>query len=181
MPRPLATATLAASLLAMMPAAASAVECDTMAGRLLVLQERTDAPGYDILVRPAGAACAWNPGPDDFVLDDPDDAYWPIALEAGYLILDAGTGPERGLAVFDLERGTQVLGVSYEDGEGLQFVDGGFAFLMGTGEEATPANCPEHDAIVGMGFTPALFEDVVFDYATGSLERSGETVCAPTQ
>lgn len=76
--------------------------------RFIVVSRSADAPGDDILARPAPprstpAACAFEEMPEAFRVARAGEAKYVLALEGNFLILDQGTGPSiRNLLLIDL-------------------------------------------------------------------------------
>lgn len=76
--------------------------------RFIVVSRSADAPGDDVLARPAPprstpAACAFEETPEAYHVARVGEAKYVLALEGNFLILDQGTGPSiRRLLLVDL-------------------------------------------------------------------------------
>ncbi|WP_267426187.1 hypothetical protein [Methylobacterium sp. GC_Met_2] len=162
--------------------------------------EKTDSVGSKLLVRKPTADlktdCAVEQRPSDRVLgvDDTTDegSYTYIALAKAFLILDNGTGPDRGLVIYAIPAGRKRLAVGYSvagscdptsgcQSDDFRIDDTGLTFWRQIDEKPTPKNCRGYAGFMKTTGSAALEERSVFRFASGTVEGSGTKRCTARQ
>ncbi len=136
------------------------------------------------------ADCTFEQRASDIVIGG-DNAYFYVALRGTYLILDAGTSPDRMVFVFDVRTGKPILEASYggvnvdpSDGgmsDDFRYDDSSLTFWRVTRVPPTAQTCPDIRKRVAGGLTPVILEKSIFHFATAKLENLKARRCAPSQ
>ena len=159
--------------------------------------DKTDSVGQKFIVRHSTGAlapdCAVETRPTDRVLGTGDgDAHFYIALRDGTLVLDDGTGPDRGLVIYDLASGKRLLSAPYstddrcEPTAGCQSSDfrvdkEGVTFWRATRIKANAQNCPGFAKTRAQGLAPTIEEKTLFRFANVTLESLKTRRCTTLQ
>lgn len=156
---------------------------DQGAGTILTLRKSTPTLRAD---------CVFEDRPTDIVIGRSDEAYYYVALEGPYLILDAGTSPDRGLAVFDGRTGKPILQAPYSvsgpcdptsgcQSDEFRHDGSSLTFWRGTRDIPDAANCPDIQRIRADSLTPVVEERTVFHFATAKAQSLEARRCVPSQ
>ena len=132
--------------------------------------------------RGAGAGpettCAGELSGQVLQLEGADEARFFFGLEAPYLLVDAGTGPEyRDLTVYDLGSGEAVFQDGYFAGQPVRIrEDGRLEYHVPLPREEAGGRypCPQAGEWGTFGFE----ERVVVELPGGEMERTGEVQCS---
>lgn len=159
------------------------VTCTEEAGFTIIARPRKDAPGADIIARKgdAPAPCVFEPREGDLVLDSPDQALYPIGIRENAILLDAGTGPDRTLEIYDLSTLTRVLTADYDENDAIERDGHTLGFWMRTDLAPTTVTCPEFKAITEKGLQATVFVRASFNLLDYTLDTSGPRRCVGTQ
>ena len=178
----LALAALASLIAA--PALAAGPTCTSNADWLIVEKPHKDDVGNSYIVRSKAAspqpACSTKAAKGDRVIGKSDDPFFLLKLAGNYLMIDAGTGPDRGLVIYDLRDGSEIFSAGYDD-ETFKADATGASFWTETGAKATRKNCPNIAAIEKDYLTPTIEAKARFDFAKGAVTVSKDTRCRATQ
>jgi len=117
--------------------------CHEHPGAFVIERAVRDGLGTDIIVKrrdKAGPkmACEYIVAEDDFEFKNEMSEYF-IDLQGRFLILDSGTGPDRGLEIWDIEAKKRTYAIQYS--EPLSIRAEAIEFWTETGE-GTSSNCP---------------------------------------
>jgi len=184
--RRLAIAALGFGLaLAVLPAvAAAAPTCTGNAEYLVVEIPHKDDAGNRYIIRAKGAdpkpACSARAAKGDYAIGGAEDAFYLLKLVGGTLLIDAGTGPDRELRIYDLASRKLVFSGDY-DSDDIAIDATGASFWVPGGAKATKKNCPDLAQIEENGLTPRIEVKARFDFAAGTLAKAKETRCRATQ
>lgn len=139
--------------------AANGPKCLESAGFKVAYRERTQSVGSDIVVHaaPSGACTLKTEG--GFKIGGADDAFYVKGLAGSILVLDAGTGPDRQLRLYDLAARRTVLTADYDDDQPLDVKPGSVTFWE-VGGIADASNCKDFANIKANGLEPALARQV---------------------
>lgn len=156
-----------------------------------------DAVGTTFVTRKSAGAikvdCVVETRPTDVVIGRNDALYY-IALKGSYLVLDAGTGPDRWVKIFDLRSGKAILDAPYSISENESCVptsgcssdefkvgDASVIFWRAVKQPATAENCPAFSKIKSSGLDPTIEEKTSFGFATMKPETLKAKRCVPSQ
>lgn len=166
------------------PALAAGPTCASNADWLIVEKPHKDDVGNSYIVRSKSAspqaACSTKAAKGDRVIGTNDDPFFLLKLAGNYLMIDAGTGPDRGLVIYDLRDGSEIFSGGYDD-ESFKADVAGASFWTETGAKATRKNCPNIAAIEKDYLTPTIEAKARFDFAKGAVTVSKDTRCRATQ
>ncbi|MBE7243882.1 MAG: hypothetical protein INR63_02945 [Actinomycetospora chiangmaiensis] len=162
--------------------------------------ENTESVGTKFLVRPATADlkadCTVEQRPTDRVLGvdtaTENFAHSYIDLVKAFLIVDDGTGPDRGLVIYEVPAGRKLLDDGYSvqgsciptagcRSEEFMIDDKGLTFWRTIADKPTPKNCPGYAGFMKTTGAAALEERSVFSFATRKLTGSGQRRCTARQ
>jgi len=138
-----------------------------------------DASAFGRKVAPK-PACSTKKAKGDRVIGTNDDSYFLLKLAGPYLLLDAGTGPDRAIDIFDLRSGKTLFSGGYDD-ETFKADATGASFFAATSTKATRKNCPDLAKIEKNWLTPVIEVRTRFDFATGTVTKSNDQRCRATQ
>ena len=166
------------------PLAAAAPTCTGNADYLVVEIPHKDDAGNRYIVRDKSAdpkpACSAKAAKGDFAIGGAEDAFYLLKLVGGTLLIDAGTGPDRELRIYDLANRKLAFAGGY-DSDDIAIDAKGASFWTPNGAKATKKNCPDLAQIEGNGLTPRIEVQARFDFAAGTLTKAKETRCRATQ
>jgi hypothetical protein len=120
-------------------------------------------------------------GPWIFKLEDEEEANYYIGIMGDYLLVDFGTGPDRGFSVYNLAKGSLVFrGIDVGD---LKVRDGRkvFRLWVSSGQEATARNCPDFDENRKGGLMSMVQREADLTLSSGKVTPTGKVRCVPTQ
>jgi hypothetical protein len=152
--------------------------------------------GTKFLVRPATADltadCTVEQRPTDRILGvdtaTENFAHTYIDLVKAFLIVDDGTGPDRGLVIYEVPTGRKLLDDGYSvqsscvptagcRSEAFMIDDKGLTVWRTIADKPTPKNCPGYAGFMKTTGAAALEERSVFAFATRKLAGSGQRRC----
>ncbi|MBZ9934695.1 hypothetical protein LB518_00190 [Mesorhizobium sp. BR1-1-16] len=164
--------------------ALAAPKCTSNASYLIVEVSHGEDVGNTYLVRDNTAspkpACSTKKLKTDFVVGSRDDAFYLLKLVGNYLLIDAGTGPDRDLLIYDLASKKQVFSGGYSDDD-IKIDSSKVVFWTGSAEKATKKNCKDLASIEKNGLTPVIEALATFDFTSGKLTRSNNLRCSAEQ
>ena len=170
--------------LALAGPALAAPSCVSSAAFLVVAVPHGNAVGNSFIIRDAKAvpkpACSTKPAKGDVVIGGKDDPYYLLKLAGRYLLLDAGTGPDRTLIIRDLASGTTLFEGGYSNADIAMDTERA-TFWAASKAKPTVANCRDIATITKDGLTPAIETLTTFDFATGELTGSEAIRCTAHQ
>ncbi|MEW6255666.1 MAG: hypothetical protein AB1592_06895 [Pseudomonadota bacterium] len=149
----------------------------------MVYREKTNAVGSDILVQALNGKarkCAFDRKEGDYKIGGADDADYVLGLSGTVLVLDQGTGPDRTLALYDLQARKVILNQDYDDSEPVKVEPGQVTFRAVTGP-ANASNCPEFKSFEANGLGAALTQAAVVSLPGAKLALSGKPGCIARQ
>ncbi len=165
-------------------ARAAAPTCISNAAYLVVETPHKDGVGNSYIVRDRTAApksaCSTKPAAGDVVIGSADDPYFLLRLAGRYLLLDAGTGPDRTLVIRDLKAGTTAFEGGYADNE-ISITPAKATFWATSDTPATKKTCKTFATITKDGLTPVIEVETTFDLVTGKLKASKTMRCSAHQ
>ena len=111
----------------------------------------------------------------DFKIENKWAEYF-MGIYKHYLFTDVGTGPSRGLIIYDLNTKNMVFESDYSrpifiDAKGI------LSFWKTSEISATEKNCPGYSKIRSDGLGPAIEKEVLLNLSDLSLSETGETRC----
>jgi hypothetical protein len=176
---------LSATLLALgtAPTLAQEAECYQNETYLVIEQARVDEVGSDFLVRPAATgkiACTFAPEADDIRIGAIGDPLHFAGLAGSYLVLERSTGPDGDVVIYDLEAGATEPVIDVQADSTLEISDERVVYWERV-EPGTAENCPSFAENSSYFFGSVIAAETVFDVATGTATRTGETHCSSTQ
>ncbi|HWJ75384.1 MAG TPA: hypothetical protein VNX29_19660 [Kaistia sp.] len=178
-----AIATIGFALAAATPALA-APTCTSNASYLIVEVPHDGDVGSSYLVRDNTAspkpACSAKKLKTDYVVGSRDDAFFLLKLVGHHLLIDAGTGPDRGLVIYDLASKKEVFSGGYSD-EDIKIDASKAVFWTDSPEKPTKKNCKDLATIMKNQLTPMVETLVTFDFASGTLTKSNSQRCTTRQ
>lgn len=143
------------------------------------------------------ADCAIEQRPSDQVIGDGANAedmpaFYYIALVNPLLILDAGTGPDRGLVIQDLRTGKPVLEADYSiqgncdpttgcQSDEFSMDEKGLTFWREVAEPASAKNCRNYASFMKATGSAAIEEKTVFNFSTLKTEPQKGRRCVARQ
>ncbi len=140
-------------------AAANGPKCLEAAGFKVAYRERTQSVGSDIVVHAGPSAACSLKTSGGFKVGGADDAFYVKGLAGSMLVLDAGTGPDRQLRLYDLAARRTVLTADYDDSQPLGVTPEAVTFWE-VSAGANASNCKEFASIKANGLEPALARQV---------------------
>ena len=163
----------------------------------VLANEKTEDVGTRFLVRTSTgdlkADCLVEQRPTDVVIGGGDDsAYYYIALAKTFLILDAGTGPDRGLAIFNLPSAKPVFEGGYSvqgncsptagcESDEFTIGENGVTFWREVKDKATAKNCKDYAKFMKTTGSAAIEEKSLFRFSTQKIESLKDRRCVQQQ
>lgn len=181
-----ATGALGALLLLGCPMATAAPQppkCLASPQFQVVYREKAVDVGSDILVQRLDGKprkCAFDRKDGDYRVGGPDDANYVLGLSGNVLVLDQGTGPDRTLALYDLDARKVVLSQDYDSEQPVKIEPGKISFRAVTGP-ANASNCSEFRSFAANGLEAALTQAAEVTLPGAKLALSGKVGCIPRQ
>jgi hypothetical protein len=114
---------------------------------------------------------------DDFEFKNEMAEYF-IDLQGRFLILDSGTGPDRGLEIWDIEAKKKTYTIQYS--QPLSIRADAIEFWIEIGE-GTSSNCPLYEKWAAQGFGTAIESRVILTLPGLDLMRTYENRCVTRQ
>ena len=165
-------------------ALAAAPTCISNAAYLVVEAPHKDSVGNSYIVRDRTAApksaCSIKPAAGDVVIGGADDPYFLLRLAGRYLLIDAGSGPDRTLIIRDLKAGTTAFEGGYSD-EDITITAAKATFWATSEAKPTKKTCKDLASILKNGLTPVIETQTTFDLVTGKLQTSKSSRCSTRQ
>ncbi len=163
----------------------------------VISSPKTDDAGLRFQVRrstqDAKADCALEARASDVVLGTgPMDALYYITLAKTFLILDAGTGPDRGLVIYQVPEGKELFSGGYSvqgrcdpttgcESDEFAIDETGLTFWREIPEKAGANNCPGYARLVRATGSAAIEEKSLFRFSTRAVEPLKGRRCVPQQ
>ena len=160
--------------------AANGPKCLEAAGFKVAYRERTQSVGTDIVVHSGPSATCTLKTAGGFKVGGADDAFYVKGLAGGVLVLDAGTGPDREVRLYDLATRTTVLTADYDDGQKLEVKPDAVTFWE-VGGTADASNCKDFASIKANGLEPALARQVTVRLPGLERTATGAARCIARQ
>ncbi|QQR50084.1 hypothetical protein IPF86_03320 [Candidatus Nomurabacteria bacterium] len=122
--------------------------------------------------------CSYTVGTNDFEVKNEYAEYFMLFTN-NFLVLDSGTGPDRGLKIYDLNSRKKV----YEDLYKKPVVAEAdvLTYWNPTTLPVTPENCPEASSYISDGFDAIIHTKVSLDLTTLIKKDLAESQCIATQ
>ncbi|SHE77815.1 hypothetical protein SAMN02745157_0916 [Kaistia soli DSM 19436] len=164
--------------------ALAAPKCTSNASFLIVEVPHGEDVGNTYLVRDNTASpkpvCSTKKLKTDLVIGSRDDAFYLLKLVGNYFLIDAGTGPDRDLLIYDLASKKEVFSGGYSDDD-IKIDSAKAVFWTGSAEKPTKKNCKDLASIQKNGLTPVIEQLVTFDFTSGTLTKSNSLRCSAEQ
>lgn len=160
--------------------AANGPKCLEGAGFKVAYRERTQAVGSDIVVHSGPSAACSLKTAGGFKVGGADDAFYVKGLAGNVLVLDAGTGPDRQLRLYDLSGRRTLLTTDYDDDQKLDVKPDAVTFWE-VGGKADASNCKDFASITANGLEPALTRQVTVRLPGLERSASGPARCIARQ
>jgi hypothetical protein len=162
----------------------AAPKCTSNASYLIVEVSHGEDVGNTYLVRDNTAspkpACSTKKLKTDYVVGSHDDPFYLLKLVGHHLLIDAGTGPDRGLVIYDLASKKEVFSGGYSD-EDIKIDASKAVFWTDSPEKPTKKNCKDLASIMKNGLTPMIETLVTFDFSSDTLTKSNSLRCSAQQ
>ncbi|QTL03292.1 hypothetical protein J5J86_21520 [Aquabacter sp. L1I39] len=139
------------------------------------------------------ADCALEERPGDVVIGNgPMDALSYIRLTRNVLILDAGTGPDRALVIYQVPEGKELFSGGYSiqgqcdptsgcETDDFSTDEKGLTFWREIAEKPTAKNCPGYAKFMKATGSAAIEEKSLFSFATLKVEPLKGRRCVQQQ
>lgn len=153
--------------------------------------------GTKFQVRPSTkdmkADCALEDRPSDVVIGNgPMDAFYYIRLAKTFLILDSGTGPDRGLVIYQVPDGKDMFSGGYSvqgqcdptsgcESDDFSTDENGLTFWREIAEKPTAKTCPGYAKFMKATGSAAIEEKSLFRFSTGKIESLKARRCVQQQ
>ncbi|QTL03311.1 hypothetical protein J5J86_21625 [Aquabacter sp. L1I39] len=160
--------------------AANRPKCLEGAGFKVAYRERTQSVGSDIVVHSGPSATCTLKTAGGFRVGGADDAFYVKGLAGAVLVLDAGTGPDRQVRLYDLATRRTLLTSDYDDDQPLTITPQSVTFWE-VGGTADASNCKDFASITANGLAPALARQVTVRLPGLARSASGPERCIARQ
>lgn len=163
----------------------------------VISSPKTDDAGMKFQVRRSTpdvkADCALEARASDVVLGTGQmDALYYITLAKTFLILDAGTGPDRGLVIYLVPEGKEVFSGGYSvqgrcdpttgcESDEFSIDETGLTFWREIPEKANAKNCPNYAKFMKATGSAAIEEKSLFRFSTRTVEPLKGRRCVQQQ
>lgn len=166
--------------------AQAAPVCHDTSDYRVIARERDGGPGTDIIVRqaaPPKAPCVFAVKPKDYLPGTGESAD-VVAIQSRFLALDAGTGPDRRLLIFDVAARKKLIDVPYRDSDGVKPGPAGYTYWQIGTKPIKPAACPAdwRKAPDNQDARSAhATSEMLFGFTDAIARPTGKTSCTQTQ